>query len=184
MDSFGEFLKRTLMVFVFWFLIGGVLAFTYNMLVSRVYTRRENGDDVDEDELFLRQLDDYQMFAFALCLGATAVTGRILLEFIASNFGRDTAAVMSGQAIVLKSELEHTAESILEQDEDARQQQTAPQPMAHPVAPPAMQPAMQQPVVQPVAGPVMQSAMQSAMQPAVQQIQAPPPPAAFARPPY
>lgn len=162
-DSAGEFVKRTLMVFVFWFALGGILAMAYNVVVTRVYTCRLAAEDdpIPEDELSLRQLDDHQMLSFALALGAAAVTGRIVLEFVASNFGRDTAAIVSGQAIVLKPELERTAEVIL--DEEQQQQRPAVvMPQTQP-PPPPQQP--QQPA--PAAAVVV-----------------PPPPAAFARGPY
>jgi len=174
-QSVGEFVKRTLMVFVFWFFVGGVLAVVYSELATRVYTTRDTPDaeEIDDDELQLRRLEPHHMFAFALALASAVVVGRVALEFVASQSGRETAAIISGQAIIVKPAAVVQEEQLADMPETSSMVEAPQQPpqvmTMQPQQPSSVQ-MQQQPPAQP------QQLMQAQ--------QAPPPPQVFSRGPY
>ncbi len=53
----------------------------YSEMVTHVYTVADG--DEEEPDLEERRLEPYQMFAFALTAGSSAVTARILMDLLA-----------------------------------------------------------------------------------------------------
>ncbi len=96
-NSLGDFVKHSLMVFSFWFIIGGILALAYSEVVTRVYTLDLDGDSDEEDpDLETRRLVPWQILGVAVSVATSVLMTRWALEAVCANFGREACGVLSG----------------------------------------------------------------------------------------
>lgn len=115
-------LKRSLMVFSFWFIIVLMLCVVYNeILVSETMMRYTgaNGDGDEDDELtedelaaeeaglpprrranYSRlQLEYHQIMSLATSVALVMLAARYLLELLCYSYGPETCSIVSGQTI-------------------------------------------------------------------------------------
>jgi hypothetical protein len=93
--SAGDFMKRVIMVFGFWFVIGGVIALSYSEVVTRIYTMRDVDVEESPEDLEERRLMPYQVLGFAMTFGMGMVVTRLSLELLCGS-SKETCATVSG----------------------------------------------------------------------------------------
>ena len=83
--SIVDLIKKSIIIFVFWFLIGGLVALAYSELVTHVYVMRDVETEESPEVLEERRLLPYQVFSFALSFAGGVLISYLALEVVASS---------------------------------------------------------------------------------------------------
>lgn len=105
-------IRRSLAVFLFWFCIVYAMGMVYNEVVVSETLKGftavepaplEEGEEGLPDPKYERfRLEHHQMIGYSFAAGVVAVVARMVAEAICYFYGRETCAMVTGQAIVVK----------------------------------------------------------------------------------
>ena len=135
-----EVLRRSALIFAFWFVGMMTLGFIYNEVVVNDYTKRitseeapQTGDATDAlpDPNYERlRLETHQIVSIAASTAFTVVLARMTLEWICYFFGDVTCGIISGQTMMSKRVLPPS----FAQGTETQPQNTDNQPIQQPAA--------------------------------------------------